>query len=206
MYLYFIFADVWHLSLIHFDSHSLHSIRSWWLEFLISQRVFFLISLGWKCFFSFFLSFCTEWIWRGVAKVTTGIKNHPRRRDADRLWSCKLTGRRHCDSQPRRNWKLRRDPIGTGRSTRPTPSARNRTTVIGRDWIWIHAAVDCLERCCEFLVPSYWNGAVICNFTNVNFVKNEILKVWILWKMWFWKCEFCENWDFESVNFVKNEI
>ena len=27
--------------------------------------------------------------------------------------------------------------------------------------------------------------------------------MWILWKMWFWKCEFCEKWDFENVNFVK---
>jgi len=51
---------------------------------------------------------------------------------------------------------------------------------------------------------------------NVNFVKNETLKAWILWKMilWkcefcekkgFWKCEFCEKWDFENVNFVKIE-
>ena len=44
------------------------------------------------------------------------------------------------------------------------------------------------------------------NFENVNFVKYEILKLWILWKMRLWKCEFCEKWDFEIVNFVKNEI
>ena len=40
-------------------------------------------------------------------------------------------------------------------------------------------------------------------FESVNFVKIEILKMWILWKMRFWKCEFCENLDFENVNFVK---
>ena len=41
---------------------------------------------------------------------------------------------------------------------------------------------------------------------NVNFVKNEILKMWILWKVRFWKGEFCEKWDFEKVNFVKSRI
>ena len=44
------------------------------------------------------------------------------------------------------------------------------------------------------------------DFENVNFVKNEILKMWILWKIRFWKCEFWEKWDFEIVNFVKIEI
>ena len=38
----------------------------------------------------------------------------------------------------------------------------------------------------------------------VNFVKSEILKMWILWKIRLWKCEFCQNWDFQNVNFVKN--
>ena len=45
-----------------------------------------------------------------------------------------------------------------------------------------------------------------CDFENVNFVKNVILKMWILSKMELWKCEFCEKWDFENVNFVKNDI
>ena len=44
------------------------------------------------------------------------------------------------------------------------------------------------------------------DFENVNFVKNETLKLWILWKVRLWKCEFCEKWDFETVNFVKNDI
>ena len=39
----------------------------------------------------------------------------------------------------------------------------------------------------------------------MNFVKNEILNAWILWKMRFWKCEFCEKWDFKIVNFGKIE-
>ena len=39
-----------------------------------------------------------------------------------------------------------------------------------------------------------------------NLVKNEVLKMWILTKMRFWKCEFCQKWGFENVNFVKNEI
>ena len=41
---------------------------------------------------------------------------------------------------------------------------------------------------------------------NVNFVKNKTLKLWILWKMRLWNCEFCQKWDFENMNFVKNEI
>ena len=55
------------------------------------------------------------------------------------------------------------------------------------------------------------------DFENMNFVKNDTMKMWILsknmaLKMWilsklrFWKCEFCEKWDFENVNFEKNEI
>ena len=43
-------------------------------------------------------------------------------------------------------------------------------------------------------------------FEIVNFVNNETLKMWILWKMRFWKCEFYQNCDFENVNFVKNNI
>ena len=44
------------------------------------------------------------------------------------------------------------------------------------------------------------------DFEIVNFVKNEILKLWMLSKMRLWNCEFCEIWDFEIVNFVKNKI
>ena len=44
-----------------------------------------------------------------------------------------------------------------------------------------------------------------CDLENVNFVKNEILRMWILWKMRFWECEFCGKWVLKIVNFVKNE-
>ena len=43
-------------------------------------------------------------------------------------------------------------------------------------------------------------------FENVNFVQNEILKMWILSKMRFRKYEFCQKWNFEDVNFAKNKI
>ena len=33
--------------------------------------------------------------------------------------------------------------------------------------------------------------------------KNDILKMWFLWKMIFKKCEFCKTWEFENVNCVK---
>ena len=42
---------------------------------------------------------------------------------------------------------------------------------------------------------------------NVNFLKNERLKMWILWKKWDLEIvNFVKKWDFEIVNFVKNEI
>ena len=44
------------------------------------------------------------------------------------------------------------------------------------------------------------------DFENVNFVRNEILKMCIWWEMRFSKCEFCEKLDFQNVNFVKSDI
>ena len=41
---------------------------------------------------------------------------------------------------------------------------------------------------------------------NVYFDKHENSKMWILSKLWFWKCKFRQNWDFENVNFDKIEI
>ena len=38
----------------------------------------------------------------------------------------------------------------------------------------------------------------------MNFVKNEILEMWILSKIRFWNCEFCQKWDFHNVNFWIN--
>ena len=42
----------------------------------------------------------------------------------------------------------------------------------------------------------------IWSLKNVNFAKNKILKLWILWKMIFWKREFCEKWDFSKHEFL----
>ena len=40
------------------------------------------------------------------------------------------------------------------------------------------------------------------DFGNVNFATNEILKLWISWKVKFWKLEFCEKCDFENMNII----
>ena len=40
----------------------------------------------------------------------------------------------------------------------------------------------------------------------MNFVKNETLKLWILWKIRFWNSEFCQKWDLENVNLVKIKL
>ena len=61
---------------------------------------------------------------------------------------------------------------------------------------------------------SYWGKN---NFLSRNYQEFNVWKMWILWKMRFWncefcktwdfkKCEFCEKWDFENVNLIKNEI
>ena len=41
-------------------------------------------------------------------------------------------------------------------------------------------------------------------FDNVNFVKNDIFKMWISSKLVISKCEFCQKWDFQNVNFRIN--
>ena len=43
------------------------------------------------------------------------------------------------------------------------------------------------------------------NFLSRNYEEFDVGKMWILWKMRLWNCEFFEIWDFENVNFVKNE-
>ena len=30
--------------------------------------------------------------------------------------------------------------------------------------------------------------------------------MWILWKLWLWKCEFVKKYEFINVNLVKNEF
>ena len=39
-----------------------------------------------------------------------------------------------------------------------------------------------------------------CEFENVNLVKNDVLKLWILSKIRLWNCDFCEKWNFQNVN------
>ena len=43
------------------------------------------------------------------------------------------------------------------------------------------------------------------NFLSRNYWEFDAWKLWILWKMRLWNCEFCQKWDFEIVNFVKNK-
>ena len=42
------------------------------------------------------------------------------------------------------------------------------------------------------------------NFLSRNYQHFDVWKMWILWKMRFWKCEFWEKWDFQNVNFRIN--
>ena len=44
------------------------------------------------------------------------------------------------------------------------------------------------------------------NFLFRNSLEFGAWKMWILWKMRFLNCEFCEKLDFENVIFLKNEI
>ena len=52
----------------------------------------------------------------------------------------------------------------------------------------------------------FWNCEFceIWDFENVNCVKNETLKLWILSKIRFWNCGFCKKWQFQNVNFWIN--
>ena len=43
------------------------------------------------------------------------------------------------------------------------------------------------------------------NFLSRNYQEFAVWKMWILWKMRLWDCEFCEKWDIEIMNFEKNE-
>ena len=43
------------------------------------------------------------------------------------------------------------------------------------------------------------------DFEIVNSVKNETLKMWILWKITLWKSEFFGKWGFEIGIFMKND-
>ena len=91
------------------------------------------------------------------------------------------------------------------------------------------ATWSCFQRLelCRKMVHSVWIFsknvsyfiqfyAFSLNFFDTHYGKNQLfvqkllriwcLKIWILWKMRFWNCEFCERWDFKNVNFVKSGI
>ena len=53
----------------------------------------------------------------------------------------------------------------------------------------------------EFDIENNVNFVILKKFF---FLKKDILKMWFLWLMWFWNCDFCEKYDFENVIFVKN--
>ena len=56
----------------------------------------------------------------------------------------------------------------------------------------------CVKR--DFEIVNFVKNEI----SKMCFVKNETLKMWILWKMRLWNCEFCEKWDFQNVNFWIN--
>ena len=72
--------------------------------------------------------------------------------------------------------------------------------------IELNQGKNCLLKLIKLIMQTMGERPIIWCLKCVNFVKNETLKMWILWKMRLWKCEFCEKWDFENVNFVNNEI
>ena len=43
------------------------------------------------------------------------------------------------------------------------------------------------------------------NFLSINSLEFDVWKMWILWKMRVWNCEFWRKCDFEIVNFEENE-
>ena len=73
-----------------------------------------------------------------------------------------------------------------------------KTKTLGQNPFYLEIPLILMFQKCEFCEK--WD------FENVNFVENDILKMWILWKMRHWKSELCEKWDLEIVNFVKNEV
>ena len=90
-----------------------------------------------------------------------------------------------------------------------------KTNFLSRNYLEFSVEKKC--EFCEKWCSENVNFVKNVTFEIVNFVTNEILKLWILWKMRFskcefcqkcdfWNCEFCEKWDFEIMNFVKITI
>ena len=79
----------------------------------------------------------------------------------------------------------------------------------------IHLIVHDLSVICPSTVVSQCLKSTFFGSFATHWDKNQFLiqklpriwclKMWILWKVRLWKCEFCEKWDLENVNYVKNE-
>ena len=41
-------------------------------------------------------------------------------------------------------------------------------------------------------------------YPEITYQEFDVWKMWILWKIRLWKCEFCEKWEFQNVNFWIN--
>ena len=87
---------------------------------------------------------------------------------------------------------IRKEPITSlsGTSIPVSHWGKNQLFIQKFPWFWYFRNVNFVKM----------------RFHNLNFVKNEISKMWTLWKMRFQKGEFCEKWDFRNVNFAEIEI
>ena len=73
-----------------------------------------------------------------------------------------------------------------------------------RNLKWVVRSVPNLEYRVSWKYTSHTGAKP--HFLSRNSLDFDSSKMWILWKMIFQKCEFCEKWYFRNVNFVKNEL
>ena len=78
-------------------------------------------------------------------------------------------------------------------------------------WVWKDQPKNMVHQIDPFLkspmlVKSHWGKNQLFVHLMLEKWENEILKMWILWKMRFWKANFVKKWDSDIVNFVKNDI
>ena len=95
--------------------------------------------------------------------------------------------------------------------------AAEKTCIFSTKSLFCRALKEVWIRTHMFLKMSFWQNQISnffylshigakTKFLSRNYQEFDVWKMWILWKMKLWKCEFCEKWEFEIVNFVKNEI
>ena len=132
---------------------------------------------------------------RGIQQIFTRWKKKKRRRKRLKIWVVLSSIRRRGSRS---------------KECRLSPSSSARELAPHMPWMGPH-----LRIFGGFHVPSssyiaHWGKKqhfiqkfprIRC-LKNVNFVKNETLKMWFLWKMRFWKCEFCLKWDFGKCDFL----